>query len=121
MTPLLEAAVAARQAGLDVPKCVRCARNEVLAAGPREPAPWMCNYCGDTDINPDPARLGWAAEGWLLAREHYPVIHAYPVSTRFVNYTEAGDMLELDQAHDKTSEGRTTALLRLVARVGGKQ
>lgn len=120
MTPLLEAAVAAREAGLEVPACEQC-EGTGHVQGEYTGLFYSHSNCHATGINPDPARLGWAAEGWLLAREHYPVIHAYPVSTRFVNYTEAGDMLELDQAHDKTSEGRTTALLRLVARVGGKQ
>lgn len=109
MTPLLEAAVAAREAGLEVPACEQCEYTGLF---------YSHSNCHATGIHPDPVRLGWVALMWLTARANDPALHAYSRSFRFVNYTEGANMLEFDQAHDGTETGITTALLRLVARVG---
>ena len=148
MSELLEAAVAAREVGLAVPECEACWRcpkchgdgnlyhedtegpsycrncgatgstNRTLSPKP-DPA---CQTCRATGINPDPARLGWVAMIWLLARHS-----DLSVMRRRVSRYESGEStLEAPMAtrkaedHDGTETGIATALLSLVARVGGK-
>ena len=136
MNELLTALQAAAKAGFDAPKCNMCNGAASVAvrscwmcedygrdhAHDCEPPPSSkpCARCHATGLDAsDPERLIGRAAGWLLKRKHYPAIHTYLVNVCFVNYTEVGDMLELDQAHDGTPAGLATALLRFVVWVGG--
>ena len=153
MTPLLEAAVAAREVGLVVPECKECwkcpkchgdgnlyhedaespsycrncgatgSTNRTLSDKP-DPA---CKHCHATGINSDPARLGWVALMWLRARDEIRLDpgneHANPLVNRkpVIHFRDEYDARNESAIHDGTETGIATALLRLVARAGGKQ
>lgn len=137
MTPLLEAAVAARDVGLDVPECTRCPKHAVNEYGDcvhwcqacGATGPLICTYCHATGINPDPALLGWVALMWLHAHKEH-VLLPWDTDTvetvrinpeNFMEYYghDREAVCERDASHDGTPAGLATALLRLVARVGG--
>lgn len=144
MTPLLEAAVAAREVGFDAPRCLNCQWCETCMsrAFPFECDP-ACEDCGGSGLRPvsdedtglcvdcdstgldasDPEHLIGRAQDWLLSKYAHPNLSLFPKTAHFTIHSSAyGSVVRLEhENHDGTPAGLATALLRLVARVGGKQ
>lgn len=126
MNELLEAAVAAAKAGLDVPDCPFCSGYGVDPETGHDPYP--CGTCHATGINPDPERLIGRAMMWLWSRNSNVTDAEYPNISAAARDAETGcGMRGLKlfgyyrfERHDGTSTSLATALLRLVARAGGK-
>ena len=117
MTPLLEAAVAAREVGLSVPECPDCKGHGEFAGLDGE-GWYQCGNCHATGIDPDPARLGWVAYLFLTGQEGFSsgAKHTYWHPEWHPHWKDT-----FAEFHDGTETGIATALLRLVARAGGKQ
>jgi hypothetical protein len=73
----------------------------------------MCNYCCDTDVNPDPERLIGLAHCWLSERGLLD-------SSRFMeSWSDGKEGPTMHRQHKGGSEGRATAMLELVASAAG--
>ena len=115
MNPLLEAAVAAREVGLVVPECEDCEGARGFKSSCYHNNFRPCLRCHATGINPDPALLGWVAFAWLVDRG------LLDSSRHMQTWSDWNGGPKLHEEHDRTPTGLAAALLRLVARVGGKQ
>lgn len=118
MNELLTALVAATKVGFDAPKCSSCEDGEIesgeLAWG------YPCANCHATGLDAsDPERLIGRALRYLIGND-WTVIQgpfdtiAHPWMLKWPD-ENAGEK----EPHDGTPAGLATALLRLVARVGG--
>lgn len=125
MTPLLEAAVAAREVGLEMPKCDRCEGRGRYHCCPEH----LCDWCDATGLDAsDPERLIGRAMMWLWSRNSNITDAEYPNISAAARDAETGcGMRGLKlfgyyrfERHDGSPTSLATALLRLVARVGGK-
>lgn len=112
MTPLLKAAAAARDKGLQVSKCPACGLREQNATGP-------CPICDGTGISPDVEDLSYAAAYGLSKRTKTldDVICGLPDGSESRGI-RLGFRVEL---HDGTKAGITSAMLRLIAHAGEPQ
>ena len=131
MTPLLEAAVAARKAGFDAPRCYHCGWCGMCAGSGAKDCPLCggeglrgakaarerdCAHCHATGLDvSDPERLIGRAFAWLVDRG------LLDSSRHMQTWSDWNGGPKLHEEHDRTPTGLAAALLRLVARVGGKQ
>lgn len=127
MTPLLDALVAAQKVGLDAPVCAACLGRSVAPPNPGFEK-FGCHRCDATGLDAsDPERLIGRADMWLHGRacdvlrrwatNEVVVSWSIPASALAPGATPPGHL----EPHDGTPTGLATALLRLVARVGGAE
>lgn len=129
MSPLLEALVAASKVGFDAPRCSFCTSGTRVdhfswpSVNSGKATVLKCAACRGTGLDAsDPERLIGRAEQWLMSKYQHPRLESYPTTTHFSIHGSAyGVVVRLEhESHNRTPEGRATALLRLVARVGGE-
>lgn len=115
MTPLLEALQAASKVGFDAPVCDKCEGRGRYYCCPEHP----CDWCDATGLDAsDPEKLIGRAMMWLADRNSV-TLYGSPVVLKpsvFLGHQYTPDH---EEDHDRTETGIATALLRLVARVGG--
>lgn len=138
MSELLKALQAAAAVGFDAPRCGKCPRHAVNEHGdcaswcraclPDGPSP--CPHCHATGLDAsDPERLIGRALFCLHKRNEH-VLLPWDTATvetvrinpeNFMEYYghDREAVAEREEVHDGTPTGLATALLRLVARVGG--
>lgn len=127
MNELLNALQAAAKAGFDAPKCRACGGNGSNFSA-RTFDDIACKRCKETGLDAsDPFGLIGRAMMWLWSQKRNVTDDEYPNISAAIRDAETGCgmrglKLVDDYAvkrHDGTPTGIATALLRLVARVGG--
>lgn len=124
MRELLTALVAASKVGFDAPGCapcqgtaldwVSCSGDACLPVRGCLACP-QCRHCSGTGLDAsDPEKLIGRAESWLLARGL-----DIKVTWQALDVFTLVDPDGYHERHDGTPAGLATAILRLVARVGG--
>lgn len=138
MNELLTALVAAAKVGFDAPKCGGCPRHAVNEFGDcahwckscLPEGPLVCAHCSGTGLDAsDPEKLIGRAMGWLRERKEHVLAPWDTGEVELVRINPENLMefyghgreavWERHEAHDGSPVGLATALLRLVARVGG--
>lgn len=125
MTPLLEALQAASKVGFDAPVCDKCEGRGRYYCCPEHP----CDWCDATGLDAsDPEKLIGRAMMWLWSRNSNVTDADYLNISAAARDAETGcgvRGLKLFgcykfERHDGTPTSLAAALLRLVARAGGK-
>ena len=129
MNDLLAALVAASKAGFDAPRCGWCIPDDApegneWSQGSRQ----RCVHCLTTGLDASyPFGLIGRAMGWLWGQKRNVTDDEYPNISAAIRDAETGCGMRglklvddyVVKRHDGTPTGLATALLRLVARVGG--
>lgn len=135
----LQAAAAAAAVGFDAPRCGRCngsavatirACQKVHDCGDEpdqcDPPACIksCHRCHATGLDDsDPERLLGRAMAWFWLKGYdicdRPLDYCNPGGKRCLKVVMKVVMEDVKEPHNKTAKDRATAILRLVARVGG--